>query len=228
MWTPPNDPAYWWRLVVQVAQAAATTSAVVIVLWDKLKPYIFKPSLKLDLVDADNPLVQEALPAQDGSDLVRYSCSLVVENNARTPATGCSLRLLSCRRVVVGDRLVAANEGLVAKQLPWIQRKEKTTLHRGYPQKLKLLTVEEAQRSANETSGISGSRSAVLQVHLMEKDGDDQPYVLEVGKYELDFDVVTECGQHRSILPMSIEYSGTWSNSLETMKQNLSITRRES
>jgi hypothetical protein len=229
MWTPPNDPAYWWRLFVQLAEAVATVGVVILALWDKLRGYFYKPKLRFELLDSKDP-IKEDPPLNEGdssSESRSYSCKLVVENTGNAPAIGCSLHLLKCKKKTATDEFIDIEQPISVSSTPWFCINDsQIVLHQHLSRPLTLLTVQQKAQEGPDTPNLESSpipRKSVLQFPLLHVAGD--PLVLDRGEYQLHLAVVDERGR-RVELSITVFHSGEWHDRLSKMKEHLSVKER--
>lgn len=224
-WTPPNDPAYWWRLIVQMLEMVGVVGAVVLALWDKLRPVFRKPKLKLDFENPSETIAEEVTAVQRaGQSSVQYICTVLLENIGKMPAAGCTLYVVKCRRLDQGGTPVGLGKRLRAHPTPWDANKESVVVHPGLPHSLRLFIAAEQQAASTEAE--PDERKAVLSLPLVQEDGEGDALVLEPGTHELHLAVVAE-GGYRAELLVHIRHTGEWHDRLVKMKPHLSAARRD-
>jgi hypothetical protein len=221
MWTPPNDPAYWWRLAVQIAEALGTIGVVVIALGDKLRSVFYKPKLNLEITD-----IKEGPPANLDTESISYSCELIVENIGKTSARGCSLHYINCTKKV-GEVFVKLDKRLTVHPTPWNGKNKTIIIHPNLPP-MSLVLLTSQPKAANANPALSQEsepipRAAILSVPLVQESGD--LLVLEPGDYVLDLAVVDERSRCTK-LSIIISHSGQWYDRLGRMKEHLSVKVR--
>lgn len=217
---PSTDPLYYWKFVLNILEAGGVVGAVVLALWDKLRPLIFRPALRFAFA-SERSIVEELVAHSKASaadpSSVQHVCDVFLHNDGRAPAWNTALHVKCIERLASAEDRVGAQQPLAAAVAePWVGRDgTQTTIFADLPARFRFLLVMKQGESA---AGAPAQAKAVAQVTCIRGGQIGEPYALTPGHYRFHILAVSD-GRYRTSVCLHVHFSGIWMDQAQLLAQ---------